>query len=295
MNGMELGGGMKIKRKVFLGIIMGAIIIANSFVVLTFIMHPSSDLMRPLRDLLHSISPFRPPRPTLQNETVERLNNRYNATIVTRIWVSERPKEIMEEMLIKYTDESGNHSATFWGEMRNSFDWIKTNTSENSVFLCDWFYGHMIKGYAERDVVARNPSKELILIPGYAADPRLVKELDPHERIVDIATAFTTIDLNVTAQIMEKYEAFYLLVDRKETNLRTQFYWFFKIINKEIRDFLECDKDGWPIFPLKFTEMGRKTALYRFATNENATGFTLVYSDDWVNIYKLNRGDKERG
>ena len=63
---------------------------------------------------------------------------------------------------MEYTDETGSHSGfmCFEPEMRTGLDWIKNATPEDAVFLCWWNHGHMIKSYAERNVVARNPSRE---------------------------------------------------------------------------------------------------------------------------------------
>ena len=73
-------------------------------------------------------------------------------------------------------------------EFRTGLDWIKENTPENSTFLCWWDYGHMIKGYAERNVLVRNPSEE---IKECVPDPSTIPEFDPHEKIYDVATVFT--------------------------------------------------------------------------------------------------------
>ena len=47
----------------------------------------------------------------------------------------------------------------------------------------------MIKGYTGRDVIIRDPSKK---IQKSIANPKEVKEYDPHKKIVDIARALST-------------------------------------------------------------------------------------------------------
>ena len=84
--------------------------------------------------------------------SVENVGGKYNATISFR----------EDYTKIGYTDEDEEHSEMYFKvEMRDGLDWIKTNTPENTTFLCWWDYGHMIKDYSERDVVVRNPLEEV--------------------------------------------------------------------------------------------------------------------------------------
>jgi hypothetical protein len=115
---------------------------------------------------------------------------------------------------IKYEDETGNHSEMYFeSQMRTGLDWIKNNTSENATFLCWWDYGHSIKGYSERNVIARNPSHEWIEMVAIArTDPGAIKEFDSNEKVVDVAKAFATSNSTETSQIMEKYDAAHIVV-----------------------------------------------------------------------------------
>ena len=53
----------------------------------------------------------------------------------------------------------------------------------------------MIKGYTGRDVIKRDPSKK---VQKSIANPKEVKEYDPHERIVNVARALSTNNLKET-------------------------------------------------------------------------------------------------
>jgi hypothetical protein len=62
-----------------------------------------------------------------------------------------------------------------------------------------WDYGHMIKAVGERNIVIRNPSKEIL---NSIADPSGIKERDPYDKMQDVATALTTTNQTQTLQIM---------------------------------------------------------------------------------------------
>jgi asparagine N-glycosylation enzyme membrane subunit Stt3 len=203
---------------------------------------------------------------------IETIGGKYNVTL--SFWNDGAAK-------IEYTDETGKHSEMYFNpEMRNSSDWIRANTPENSTMLCWWDYGHMIKGYAERNVIARNPSHEIIDSVACAReDPNCIKEFDSHEKISDIASAFSTSNSTETLQIMKKYNATYILVCTDELD---KTWWIYHIAGLDPTIYL---KTGNP--SAEFTEAGKQTMLSRLLENRD-TGFTLVYQDSEVKIYKTN-------
>jgi asparagine N-glycosylation enzyme membrane subunit Stt3 len=132
---------------------------------------------------------------------------------------------------IAYVDESGNHSEHYFEPlMRTGLNWIKNSTSENAIFLCWWDYGHAIKGYAERNVIVRNPSHEWIdMVPIARTDPNAIKEFDPNEKLVDVAKALTTSNCTEMMQIMEKYCATYVVVYKDDGPPIGKAWWMFKV------------------------------------------------------------------
>ena len=197
--------------------------------------------------------------------TVENVGGKYNAVI--------RLGENFAE--IEYTDEEGQHAGYFRVEMREGLDWLKTNTPENSVVLCWWDYGHMVKGYAERGSVVRNPSREILESVG---DPSKVREFDSHERIMDVATALTTNSSDETLRIMEKYGARYILVCNEDS---ARAYWIYQIAGLEPRDYVVGQG-----YDVRFTDAGKQTMIARLMENRD-TGFVLIYEDDTMKVYGL--------
>ena len=185
---------------------------------------------------------------------------------------------------IFYVKDGAEHEGYYSSYLRDSLDWIKANTPEDSVFLNWWDYGHMIVGYGERDCVGKNPSEEALVS---IADSTGQRELDPHEKIVDVGKALTTTNVSETAAIMEKYGATYLLVTTEDGKGKP--YWIFHFAG------LDFYADYWnttwqatdlPFDPNQYNETGKETVIYKVLTHADLPGFTLVYSDENVKIYK---------
>jgi asparagine N-glycosylation enzyme membrane subunit Stt3 len=156
----------------------------------------------------------------------ENIGGKYNAKLVT----SEMPiqyesfrktagKDYIEFIEIQYSIGDKKFRGNYPQETYfiDSIDWIKRNTSENSIFLNWWDYGHMIRGATGRDVVIAQPSKELALktisMIGKIMDEKTFEEkygYEVPEKIKDVGVALTTDDINVTNKIMDKYNAKYI-------------------------------------------------------------------------------------
>lgn len=203
--------------------------------------------------------------------SVEYVGGRYNVTLsfYEANWTE-----------IRYTDETGNHSEQYFElQMRPGLDWIKNNTLENATFLCWWDYGHMIKGYAERNVITRNPSHEWIDMVAIArTDPGAIKEFDPNEKVVDVAKALATSNSTETLQIMEKYDATYVAV-YKDDLLKD--YWMYKVAGLDPMNYL-VQLENSTLVP---NDAGKQTMISRLLDNRD-TGFTLVYQDAVIKVYK---------
>jgi hypothetical protein len=178
---------------------------------------------------------------------------------------------------MEYTDEDGTHSEMYFDvEMRSVLDWIRENTPENATFLCWWDYGHMLKGYAERNSVVKNPSKETTWM---VVDPSSITEFDSHDRIVDVAIALATNDTDEMSQIVEKYGVTYVLVSVDDL---LKAHTFFGVVGLEWTDYLESQDSSF-----EFTDAGKQTMIARLLENRD-TGFTLVYEDQEITIYSTD-------
>lgn len=178
---------------------------------------------------------------------------------------------------MEYTDETGSHSENYFEpQMRTGLDWIRNATPENAVFLCWWDYGHMIKGYAERNVVARNPSHEWIsmVAEGWRSH---ITEFDSNEKIVDIAKALTTSNSTETLQTMQKYGAKYVVV-YKDDLIKSP--WMYRVAGLEWAQYTTYQNST-----TTFTDAGMNTMISRLLDNRD-TGLTLAYQDDVMKVYE---------
>lgn len=188
-----------------------------------------------------------------------------------------------ESAQIQYVDETGNHSEHYFEpQMRTGLDWIKNTTSENAIFLCWWDYGHAIKGYAERNVIVRNPSHEWIEMVAIArTDPNAIKEFDPNEKLVDVAKALTTSNYTEMSQTMEKYGATYVVVYKDDGPSVGKAGWIFKIAGLDPTSYQVKLENS----TLVFSDVGKQTMLSRLLDNRD-TGLTLVYQDAVMKVYR---------
>lgn len=171
-----------------------------------------------------------------------------------------------------YTDEAGQHTLHFFDDnLKPALLWINSSTPENATVLCWWDYGHMVKGVGERNVVVRNPSQEILDSVG---DPSSIKEFDPNSKILDVANAYTTSNVSQTLQIMAKYNATYIMVEKDDA---TKAIWMYRIAG--------LNETGY-VTGQGFTDLGRNTMISRLMDNRDTGGFTQVYSDEYMKIYR---------
>jgi len=200
--------------------------------------------------------------------SVENIGGKYNA-VVTH-WSNG-------QVQLAYTDETGHHVSDYFDDsVKPGLLWINSSTPENATFLCWWDYGNMIKAVGERNVIVRNPSQEIL---ASVADPNTIKEFDPTEKIVDVATALTTDNQSVTVQIMEKYNATYIMIGNGDMGKSV---WMFKAAGFNYTDYLASQGTG-----LSFTSLGNNTMIARLLDDKNTGPFVLVYQDQQMKVYKL--------
>ena len=146
---------------------------------------------------------------------------------------------------LAYTDETGHHVSNYFDDnMKTGLNWINSSTPENATFLCWWDYGHMIKAVGERNVIVRNPSLEIL---NSVADPSSMKQFDSNQKIVDVASAFTTDNQTETVQIMAKYNATYIMIGQGDL---VKSVWMFKAVGLNYTDYM--------------ANQGSSLKLYRF-------------------------------
>lgn len=198
---------------------------------------------------------------------------------------------------IEYHEGGGKkYSGYFIPEVKNALDWIKKNTEETSIFFCWWEYGHMIKGYTGREVIARFPSKEWTAShPGKQLgylDPNGTLQIgyEPDEIIRDIILALTTKDEEMFLSILGKYNVSYVFIYKGYENIfgykiggYSEIAEIFKAVDLEPEKYLI--EVGGEKF--NFTELGKETMIARLTENREIKGLSLVYSDEFTNIYQI--------
>jgi len=133
---------------------------------------------------------------------------------------------------IKYTKNGREHQGCYIPNMKETLDWIKTNTSENCTILSWWDYGIMIEGYAERNVIARFGSlaiADTIAIFGSFDEEGKKKFIEEHEwtsneTIEELAMVLTSTNISSdeTRVIIQKYSVSYIFTidyDKKIFNI----------------------------------------------------------------------------
>lgn len=204
----------------------------------------------------------------------ELVGGKYNSKIV----ITEKAGKIVSSEIV-YSKEGIEHRGYYDSNFKNALEWIRLNTPENATFLCWWDYGHMIVGYAEKEAIIKNPSEEALVS---IANPELIKEFDPNEKLVEVAKALTATDVNFTKSIMKKCNANYILVTPVDGDGKA--VWIFRFAGLNSTDYMASPS---LIFnDENYTELGKQTLIYKMLSNSNLEGFTLIYSDYYVKIFK---------
>ena len=181
---------------------------------------------------------------------------------------------------IVYTQDGIEHWGFYSSFLNNTLLWIKANTSEDAVFLNWWDYGHMIVGYTGRGTIIRNPSKEALTS---VSAPDKIKEFDPNEKLVDVAKALATTDPNLTKSIMNKYGASYILITTEDGGTKAPWIYQFAGLNNT----QYVNPSSLTFNSQDYTDIGKQTMMFKLLNSTNIEGFTRVYSDDDVKIFKL--------
>lgn len=156
--------------------------------------------------------------------STEFLGGPYNISILhlQTYWEGEGGKW-SDGTEMNYTKNGIEHQGCYIPSMKDTLDWIKTNTSENCTILCWWDYAIMIEGYAERNVIARFGSlaiTDTIAMFGILDEEGKKKYIEEHEwtsneTIQEIAMVLTSTNIssNETRVILQKYNVSYIFTN----------------------------------------------------------------------------------
>lgn len=200
-----------------------------------------------------------------------------------RIGITGEDSRGFEIGQVFYVKDGVEQAGYYNGYLKDVLEWIKINILDDSVFLNWWDYGHMIVGYAEKDTVVKYPSEEVLIS---VADPTGFKELESHEKIVDVAKALTTTNETETILVMKKYDATYFLVTVEDGKDKP--YWIFHFAGLNFTNFENTNWNGsdLPFDSNQYNEKGKETVIHRILVNNEVKGLIQVYRDENVVIYK---------
>ncbi|MGA1848119.1 MAG: HAAS signaling domain-containing protein [Thermoplasmatota archaeon] len=186
------------------------------------------------------------------------------------LWEHHDENGWYETRKIVYHVEGEEIGGAFFPEMQRSLEWIRDGTENSSRIMAWWDYGHSIRGYTGRDVVLDAPIWSMSYT---VADPDSVQEWEVDEnRFVNVARALVTTELNFTSEIMELYDAEYIL-----TNYRDAAGINYALIQAAYQP--DPLSSYWPT-------LDENSFLYRVWNGGEIEGFEVVYSDLEVRILK---------
>ncbi|MFH1834622.1 MAG: hypothetical protein ABH851_00370 [Methanobacteriota archaeon] len=170
---------------------------------------------------------------------------------------------------LSYVGEGKVYTNFFDESLKDGLDWIIENTSEGVVFLSWWDYGHMIRGYAKRQVVVYAPSSSILkTLANKDWDPIVQGEFSSQEKIRDVGEALLTEDSSKTLEVMGKYGAEYLLVHSSDV-----------------------EKSGAIAYAVsgEYEEASENTILSKAVHKKEIGGLNLVYEDFFIRIYEKDQ------
>jgi len=175
-----------------------------------------------------------------------------------------------ETRKIVYYVEGEEIEGFFFPEMQRSFEWMRDGTENGSTVMAWWDYGLSIRGYTGREVVLDAPVRSMEHSVG---DPSSFDEWEVDEdKFQKVAMAFVTTDINYTSEVMDLYDAEYIL-----TNYRDAAGISYALVQAAYEP--DPLSSYWPT-------LDEESFLYRIWNGEDIEGFELVYSDLEVRILK---------
>ncbi|MFH1432572.1 MAG: hypothetical protein ABIG84_05110 [archaeon] len=205
----------------------------------------------------------------------EVIGGKYNLTVIDVVVSANGTTYNMKKIRYVKDGKVVEPDMMLSDEIVGGLNWIKENTDDDAVVLSWWDHGHMIRGYAEREVVLDAPSREILAttVSKYIGKPKddiVCDDCTAHGKIMDVARAFTEYDSEILRKVMEKYGASVFYVQTADKDKSHAFY---------------VSYGGEPVDPLSIGFM--RTNIGRALNGEVIEGFELAYSDDAARVYKM--------
>lgn len=207
----------------------------------------------------------------------EEIGGKYNTTVVDVVVSANGTDYNMKKIRYVKDGKVVEPDAILSPEMIGGLEWMKENTPPDAVVLAWWDHGHMIRGYAEREVVLDAPSREILASTvskyiGKAKDEIECDDCAAHGIIMDAARAFTEDDAGLLKRVMDKYGATILYV---QTADRFKSYAFYVSYGADPVDYR--------------SDVFMRTNVGRAIDGGEIEGFDHLYSDGLARIYMMKQ------
>jgi hypothetical protein len=180
---------------------------------------------------------------------------------------------------LTFTKNGVQETGYYYGFMSSAVSWIKSSTPSNAVFMNWWDYGREIVGCTGRSSVITNPSARLIAL-GFTAN---TTERDPDQSLTNVGTALFTTNASLAHSIAANLGAGYLLVTVGDGGEKAPY--ILRYLGLKPGDYMMSNSTSFSAS--SWTSLGQQTVLYRLLDGQIVTGFTQVYSDDYVRVFSV--------
>ena len=181
---------------------------------------------------------------------------------------------------LSYSQNGVKQNGLYYSFTSGALAWIKANTSSNATFLNWWDYGKEITGCTGRNSAISNPSAQFAAL-GFA---KSTGELDSNQSLVDVGSALFTTNATLSRSIVSKYGAGYVLITTEDGGEKAPYV--LKLLGINSTTYLT--PSGITFNPKDWTNLGQETVIYRLLSGASVSGFSLVYSDNYVRIFSVS-------
>ena len=108
-------------------------------------------------------------------------------------------------------------------------------------------------------------------------------ERDPEQSLMDVGTALFTTNATLSHSIATKYGVGYLLITVEDGGSKAPY--ILQYLGLKPSDYITSNSTAFS--SPAWTALGQQTTIYRLSMGESVPGFTQVYSDGNVRIFKV--------
>ena len=179
---------------------------------------------------------------------------------------------------LTFTENGVQESGLYYYFMSGAISWIKANTPSSAVFLNWWDYGKEIVGCTGRNSVISDPSARFIAL-GFSGN---TTERDSEKSLTDVGTALFTTNATLAHSIAAKYGARYLMITTEDGGEKAPY--ILTYLGLRAGDYITTNSTTFA--SSDWTTLGQQSVIFRLLDGQSVPGFTQVYSDTNVKIFR---------